>query len=116
MSDGPDGYDSEVDIEPVLASMIDEVMEGLSERHELPPTEAASSSKPSVIDLRDDDKPLSYKDSAVAPASPAESWATVLTAFFKKKSQELGHQVRKISVLSLCTGMWTEGLVAEVHL
>jgi hypothetical protein len=66
--------------------------------HGRPPPEASSS----------------YREACIAEGSPAAHWARSATKFVDGRKEKLGKQVRKLRCLSLCTGMWSEGMVAEV--
>jgi hypothetical protein len=73
-------------------------------------------SVPSIMSAAQMDLPtMSRMDTSVTPSSPAHHWAKNLTEFFGKVVQKSGlQQKRSIKMLSSCTGMCSEAMVAEV--
>ncbi len=55
-----------------------------------------------------------YRSLCLASGSPAAHWAAPLAKFFDAQQSKLGGQSRKVKVLSLCTGMMAEAMIAEV--
>ncbi len=57
---------------------------------------------------------VSLAESAAHLESPSSSlWVGPITDHFAKKRLELGMQKRKIKMLSMCTGLWSDGLTAQ---
>jgi hypothetical protein len=80
-----------------------------------PVTPAKLGPDPTVHDVIDLTSLGPRRDSWLVPSSPAYHWAGKLLPFFDAKRAALGCQTRKIKVLSMCTGMFCEGLTMEVH-
>ena len=99
---GNDGYDSDTGA-PKLSS----AASGKS----LKP----SSELPGHIDRDVDSTVGYYRKACLAVGSPAASWAVPLSAFVDEKRLKLGKQLRKIKLVSVCTGLNSEGMVAEAH-
>ncbi len=62
------------------------------------------------------DPPKTLKESCFSSGSPAAQWAPIVSEAFGQVRARLGliDQARNIKLLSVCTGMFTEGLVCEV--
>ena len=59
---------------------------------------------------------IDLKSLALEAGSPSLHWVSPILHYFSPLREQLGHQVRQVSMLSMCTGMWSEGAVSQVCL
>jgi hypothetical protein len=59
-------------------------------------------------------KPETTRERCVSALSPAYHWARTMVGWTDDRRKVLGEQVTPLTFLSMCTGMFTEGIAAEV--